>query len=90
MKGLKKFLTGILASAMDLTITLSAGSAMNAKAADGSISITPAEGVGADATNTYKIYKVFDAVGDGTNISYKLVPGILQHLLASRWMVREM
>lgn len=25
--------------------------------------------------NIYKVYKVFDAVGNGTNISYKLVPG---------------
>ncbi len=75
MKGLKKFITGILAGAMALTLTLSAGNAMTAKAAEGNITITPAEGVSADETNTYKIYKVFDAVADGDKVSYKLVSG---------------
>ncbi|WP_026660566.1 isopeptide-forming domain-containing fimbrial protein [Butyrivibrio sp. AC2005] len=75
MKGLKKILTGILAGAMALTITLSAGTAMDAKAETGNITITPAEGVTADETNTYKIYKVFDAVADGDKVSYKLVSG---------------
>lgn len=39
----------------------------------GSITINPPEGI--TGTNTYTIYKVFDAEGDGTNISYKLVSG---------------
>ena len=43
--------------------------------ADGSIKITPPSGVDASATNTYKIYKVFDATNNGTAISYKLCSG---------------
>ena len=41
--------------------------------ADGSIKITPPSGVDANATNTYNVYKVFDATNNGTAISYKVM-----------------
>ena len=41
----------------------------------GSITITPPDDVDTTETITYTIYKVFDADGNGTNISYKLVEG---------------
>jgi len=41
-------------------------------AGTGSITITPPSGTASDTTNTYKIYKVFDADGNGTAISYKV------------------
>ena len=44
-------------------------------AGTGSITITPPSGLQADDENTYNIYKVFDADGDGTNISYKIISG---------------
>lgn len=43
--------------------------------ADGKITITPPDETDANTTTTYKIYKVFDADGNGTNISYKLPSG---------------
>lgn len=39
---------------------------------DGSIKITPPDGLDASATNTYVIYKVFDATNNGEAISYTL------------------
>ncbi|WP_026491013.1 SpaH/EbpB family LPXTG-anchored major pilin [Butyrivibrio sp. XPD2002] len=57
MKGLKKFLTGILAGAMALTMTLSAGTAMTAKAANGTITIGNAV-----PGQKYNAYRVFDYV----------------------------
>ena len=44
-------------------------------AGTGSITITPPSDVDTDATITYNVYKVFDADGNGTAISYKLVSG---------------
>lgn len=44
-------------------------------AGTGSITITPPTGTEDGTTNTYKIYKVFDADGSGDAISYKLVKG---------------
>lgn len=41
----------------------------------GTLTIHPPEGISADAESSYKIYKVFEAVGDGTAISYRLVEG---------------
>ena len=75
MKGLKKLLTGVLAATMIMSASISVCAAET---------ITVAEGVTGDASitvknthanETYKIYKVFDATTDGTNISYKLVAG---------------
>ena len=71
MKNLKKMFALLLAMVMVLGMsTLTAFAA-----GTGSITITPPSGVDTTATNTYKIYKVFDADGNGTNISYKLVSG---------------
>lgn len=66
---MKKTLAIVLALVMILSL------ATTAFAATGTITITPPDGVAADEQITYTIYKVFDAVGDGTNISYKLVSG---------------
>jgi len=66
MKGLKKLLTGILAGAMALTMTLSAGNAMKAEAAnDGSITVS-----NTTQNKEYKLYKVFDATYSGNNVAY--------------------
>ena len=63
---MKKVFALVLALAMILAV---------ATAFAGTITITPPEGVDTDSTNTYRVYKVFDAVvGDG-GISYKLVDG---------------
>lgn len=71
MKNIKKMFALLLAMVMVLGMsTLTAFAA-----GTGSITITPPSGVDADGANTYKIYKVFDADGNGTNISYKLVSG---------------
>lgn len=43
--------------------------------AAGTITITSPSGLADDAENTYKVYKVFNAVGTGTNISYSLCDG---------------
>lgn len=71
MKHLKKALVLVLALAVMLamsTVAFADGDTL----ADGSIKITPPSGVDAQATNTYKIYKVFDATNNGSAISYKL------------------
>ncbi|SEL10403.1 MULTISPECIES: SpaA isopeptide-forming pilin-related protein [unclassified Butyrivibrio] len=66
MKGLKKFITGILAGAMAFSITFTAGSAMTANAAD--ITITrdsSATQTGVDEAaveaQTYTVYKILSA-----------------------------
>lgn len=65
MKSVKK-IVGII-----LTLAMVLGMAVTALAAGtGTITIT-----NPTAGNTYKVYKVFDADGNGTNISYKLVAG---------------
>ena len=69
MKNTKKLL------ALALVLVMLSALSATVFAANGSITITPPTGMPADATITYKIYKVFDAAGDGTNISYKLVSG---------------
>ena len=70
MKNMKKILALLIAMVMVLgmaTVVFAAGT--------GSITITPPSGSDAEATNTYKIYKVFEADGNGDAISYKLVAG---------------
>ena len=67
---MKKLATLLLAMVMIFSLATTAFAA-----GTGSITITPPAGVNADATNTYKIYKVFDADGNGDSISYKLVEG---------------
>jgi len=70
MKKMKKIFALLIAMVMVLgmsTAVFAAGT--------GSITITPPDGTESGTTNTYKIYKVFDADGDGDAISYKLVDG---------------
>ena len=70
MKKTRKLWAFLLAMIMVLSMGMTVMAANT-----GSITITPPAGTDGDASNTYKIYKVFDADGDGTNISYKLVEG---------------
>lgn len=70
MKKTKKLLAFLLAMVMMLAMGMTAMAA-----GTGTITITPPEGTATTAYNEYKIYKVFDADGDGANISYKLVEG---------------
>lgn len=70
---IKKAFTAVVAIVMALVLMVPAGAAY--AAGTGSITITPPAGTASDTTNTYKIYKVFDADGNGTNISYKLCSG---------------
>ncbi len=75
MKGLKKILTGILAGAMALSLTLSAGSGIAAKAADGDKTITITKEIDDDASLkiTYTPYKIMDAtLGTGTAAAYSV------------------
>ncbi len=68
MKQLKKVLAFVLTAVLMMAMGLTA------LAANGTITITPPVGIDEEATNTYTIYKVFDASGDGVDkISYKLV-----------------
>ena len=70
MKSMKK----LLAFALVLVMLTALGATAFA-AGTGSITITPPTNTASDATNSYNIYKVFDADGNGTAISYKLVSG---------------
>ena len=70
MKNMKKVIALLLATIMVMAMGMSVFAA-----GTGSITITPPTGTANDTTNTYNIYKVFEADGDGTNISYKLVNG---------------
>lgn len=67
MKLIKKLFAAMAAIAMAL-LTATAVSA----AGTGSITITPPTGLDANASNTYEIYRVFDADGNGSAISYKV------------------
>ena len=57
MKGLKKFLTGILAGAMALSLTLSAGTGIAAKAETAKKTITISKAI---PGKEYTLYRVFD------------------------------
>lgn len=70
MKNMKKIVALLLATVMVMAMGISVFAA-----GTGSITITPPENVDTDATITYNVYKVFDADGNGTAISYKLVSG---------------
>ena len=70
MKNMKKIIALLLATIMVMAMGISVFAA-----GTGSITITPPDNVDEDATITYKVYKVFDADGNGTAISYKLVEG---------------
>lgn len=75
MKTMKKLASLLLALAMIFALATTAFADGETTPVNGTITITPPSGIDADATNTYKIYKVFDAVTNGTNISYTLVNG---------------
>lgn len=68
-----KIMRKMLALTLAAILTMALGGTVFA-AGNGKIKITPPDGTDDGATNTYKVYKVFDADGDGTNISYKLRP----------------
>lgn len=69
---MKKLTKKIWAVAMAVVMVLAM--AVTAFAAEtGTITITPPSDTEKDVETTYTIYKVFDAVGNGTNISYSLV-----------------
>ena len=70
MKNLKKFMSMMIAVVMMMVMTVTTFAA-----GTGSITITPPTGTENGTTNTYNIYKVFDADGNGEAISYKLVEG---------------
>lgn len=70
MRHVKYLLTSLLAIVAALAVSATAFAA-----GTGSITITPPDDVDTDQTITYTIYKVFDADGNGENISYKLVSG---------------
>ncbi len=70
---MKKF-SKILSVALLVALVLSLGTSAFA-AGTGSITITPPDDVDTTQTITYNIYKVFDADGNGSAISYKLVSG---------------
>lgn len=67
MKLIKKLFVAVAAIAMALLTTTAVSAA-----GTGSITIKPPTGLDPNASNTYKIYKVFDADGNGSGISYKL------------------
>ncbi|SEF73925.1 LPXTG-motif cell wall anchor domain-containing protein [Butyrivibrio sp. Su6] len=75
MKGLKKLLTGVLAATMIMSASISVCAAETVTRADGVTGAATITVKNTHANETYKIYKVFDATTDGTNISYKLVSG---------------
>lgn len=85
MKNLRKMIAFLLAAVMIMALSTSAladevnnsgAGSETASGPAGIITITPPDNTIASASNAYKIYKVFDASGDGEkNISYRLVPG---------------
>ena len=79
MKNLKRALAILLTAAMTMGMGLTAMADEQTGNTTGSITITPPAGTHDEAENTYEIYKVFDAVGDGSGeggkISYRLVEG---------------
>lgn len=85
MKNFNRLIAILLAAAMIMGMSLTAMAEEKAedKAAaaevTGTITITPPANTPATASNAYKIYKVFDASGDGSGkdgkISYRLVEG---------------
>ena len=78
MKKMKKYFSMLIAMVMMLgmsTMVYAAELPAGTAGADKTITITPPSGVAADATNTYKVYKVFDADANGEAISYKSSDG---------------
>ncbi|MCI6733099.1 MAG: isopeptide-forming domain-containing fimbrial protein [Lachnospiraceae bacterium] len=69
MKHVKK----IMALVLSMVMVLAMGSLTAFAEGTGSITIIPPGDIDSETTNTYQIYKVFDAAGNGTNISYKVM-----------------
>jgi fimbrial isopeptide formation D2 family protein/LPXTG-motif cell wall-anchored protein len=74
MKTIMKKMRKIFALLMAMVMVLGMGTMVFA-AGTGSITITPPADVDDSVAITYNVYKVFDADGNGTAISYKLVSG---------------
>lgn len=77
MKNLQKLTTLLLALVMVLSLSVTGFAATTtlADGVSGEASITVNLPTGLTSSNTYKLYKVFDATTNGTNISYTLVEG---------------
>lgn len=76
MKQLQKIATLLMALAMILSLSLTGFAAtVTPDSLDGPASITVNLPEGVTASNTYQIYKIFDATTNGTSISYTLVEG---------------
>lgn len=73
-KSRARYLLAFVAAAiLALAMAVPAFAADPAKGDDKTITIKTPAGIDADATNTYTIYKVFDAVASEDGISYKLM-----------------
>ena len=79
MKQMKKYVSLLLALVMVMAMTLTVSAATGTDSGQGgtaTIKVTlPSWPPGYTGTDTYKVYKVFDATTDGSNISYSLVSG---------------
>ena len=78
MKKMKKIFALLIAMVMVLGMSTSVFAAElleGTAGGDKTITITPPTGGDASATNTYTVYKVFDADSNGTAISYKSLDG---------------
>jgi fimbrial isopeptide formation D2 family protein/LPXTG-motif cell wall-anchored protein len=73
---MKKLISLFLALAMILMVgaafATEGGTGEGASAAAGKITVTPPDNTTDDSSNTYVLYKVFDAVTNGTAYTYKL------------------
>lgn len=85
---MKKLMRKLLALVAAMTMVLGMSGLTAFAAGTGTITITPPANTPSDATNTYKIYKVFDADGNGDSISYKLLNG--QKTTGDAWVSSKM
>ena len=69
---MKKLISLVLALAMILVVGAAFAGDTGGTASGGSITVTPPDNTTDDSSNTYVLYKVFDAVTDGTAYTYKL------------------
>jgi fimbrial isopeptide formation D2 family protein/LPXTG-motif cell wall-anchored protein len=88
MKTMRKVFALLMALSMILALAISANaegetSSDTSAAPTGTIKITPPTDTAADAHNEYKIYKIFDAVANGNNITYKVIDGVGMPLVST-------